>query len=55
MLIKFTGAGRDDRRLLTCPECESAKFKIVKLGASDLPRVECANCECVMSEVKIDV
>lgn len=53
--VSFTGVTRDERRLLTCPECSSAHFKIVKKGASDKPIIECANCECEMIGVRVDV
>lgn len=53
--IEFKGTRRDDRRLLNCPECGCSTFKIVKRGASEIPVVECSNCECQMTGVKVDV
>lgn len=54
-MTKFTGVTRDSRRLLTCPECQSNTFKVVKKGASEIPRLECSNCECEMIAVTVDV
>ena len=51
----FTGTKRDDRSLLRCSECECATYKIVKRGASQVPIVECANCECEMTGVNVNV
>ena len=52
---QFTGTGRDARRILRCPECDSSAFKIVKRGASEKPVVECAGCECEMNAVTVIV
>lgn len=51
----FTGISRDNRQLLTCPDCASATFKVVKRGASEVPKMECSNCECEMAGVTINV
>ena len=52
-VLRFKGTARDHRRLLNCSECGSASFKIVKIGASEVPKIECANCECTMTAFKV--
>jgi uncharacterized Zn finger protein len=54
-VLPFQGTSRDDRQLLTCENCGAATFKIVKRGASDVPFVECSNCESTLTEVKVHV
>ncbi len=54
-VTEFRGTMRDHRSLLACDNCEANTFKIVKRGASEIPVVECANCECEMMGVKVDV
>lgn len=55
-VVEFTATKRaDDRALLTCPDCGAATFKLVRWGASDTPRVECANCETTMQGVSVHV
>jgi hypothetical protein len=54
-IIPFRGTGRNDRLVFTCDNCGATTFKIVKRGASEMPFVECANCECAMTEVLVDV
>lgn len=45
-VVEFTQSRRADTRyLITCPECRSVVFKVVRYGASSKARLECAVCE----------
>ena len=52
-VVDFKGTARDHRRILHCPDCGSAVFKIVKHGASEVPKVECSNCECTLKAISV--
>lgn len=56
IVVEFKGSKRaDDRSMLTCPDCDCATFKIVRQGGSQIPRVECANCETILVGVEVNV